>query len=59
MSGKTTTILVFSILAFLTASYVYVLNNPIEISIQATIGNSQNSSTTTSSTTTSSTTTSS
>ena len=52
MSGKTTTILVFSILAFLTASYVYVLNNPIEISIQATIGNSQNSSTTTSTTTT-------
>ena len=52
MSGKTTTILVFSILAFLTASYVYVLNNPIEISIQATIGNSQNSSASTSTTTT-------
>ena len=61
MSGKFTTILVVLIVIFIGGSYVYVINNPIEISIQANIGSTESSTvastTTTSTTTTSSTTT--
>ena len=70
MSGKLTTILVVLIVIFIGWSYIYVINNPIEINIQATIGStevsttsssttSSSTSTTTSSSTTSSSTTSS
>ena len=56
MSGKFTTILVVLIVIFIGGSYIYVINNPIEISIQANIGSTE-SSTVASTTTTSSTTT--
>ena len=54
MSGKLTTILVVLIVIFIGWSYIYVINNPIEINIQATIGSTEVS-TTSSSTTSSST----
>ncbi|MAC98041.1 MAG: hypothetical protein CL971_06360 [Euryarchaeota archaeon] len=54
MSGKLTTILVLLIVIFIGWSYIYVINNPIEINIQATIGSTEVS-TTSSSTTSSST----
>ena len=62
MSGKLTTILVVLIVIFIGWSYVYVINNPIEISIQANIGTTEASivsstTTTVNLTTTSSTTT--
>mgnify|MGYP001309790775 CR=1 FL=1 len=62
MSGKLTTILVVLIVIFIGWSYVYVINNPIEISIQANIGTTEASivsstTTTVNPTTTSSTTT--
>ena len=56
MSGKFTTILVVLIVIFIGGSYIYVINNPVEISIQANIGSTE-SSTVASTTTTSSTTT--
>ena len=56
MSGKFTTIFVVLIVIFIGGSYIYVINNPIEISIQANIGSTE-SSTVASTTTTSSTTT--
>ena len=66
MNRNITSAIVVAVILFISASYVYVNNNPIEINIQATIGNIQIPtttttipSTTTSSTTTSSTTTSS
>ncbi len=55
MSGKLTTTLVVLIVVFIGGSYIYVINNPVEISIQATIGSTKSStvaSTTTTSTTT-------
>ena len=51
MSGKFTTILVVLIVIFIGWSYIYVTNNPIEISIQATT-TTTNPTTTSSSTTT-------
>ena len=54
MSGRLTTILVVLIVIFIGWSYIYVINNPIEINIQATIGSTEVS-TTSSSTTSSST----
>ena len=64
MNRNITSAIVVAVILFISASYVYVNNNPIEINIQATIGNTQIPttittipSTTTSSTTTSSTTT--
>ncbi len=61
MSGKFTTALVVLIVVFIGGSYIYVINNPIEINIQATIGSTESSTvsstTTTTTTTTSSTTT--
>ena len=61
MSGKLTTTLVVLIVVFIGGSYIYVINNPIEINIQATIGSTESSTvsstTTTTTTTTSSTTT--
>ena len=41
MSGKFTTILVVLIVMFISGSYIYVTNNPIEINIQATIGSTK------------------
>jgi len=58
MSGKFTTALVVLIVVFIGGSYIYVINNPIEINIQATIGSTE-SSTVSSTTTTTTTTTSS
>ncbi len=55
MSGKLSTTLVVLIVIFIVGSYIYVINNPVEISIQATIGSTKSStvaSTTTTSTTT-------
>ena len=43
MSGKFTTAIVVLIVVFIGGSYVYVINNPIEINIQATIGSSADS----------------
>ncbi len=61
MSGKFTTALVVLIVVFIGGSYIYVINNPIEINIQATIGSTESSTvsstTKTTTTTTSSTTT--
>ena len=60
MSGKFTTAIVVLIVVFIGGSYIYVINNPIEINIQATIGSTESStvsSTTTSSTTSTTTTT--
>ena len=61
MSGKFTTALVVLIVVFIGGLYIYVINNPIEINIQATIGSTESSTvsstTTTTTTTTSSTTT--
>src|SRR5210317_1093899 len=65
MNRNLTSAIVVAVILFISASYVYVNNNPIEINIQATIGSTQvvttstTSTSTTSSTTTSSTTTSS
>ena len=59
MSGKLTTTLVVLIVIFVGGSYIYVINNPVEISIQATIGSTKSSTvatTTTTSTTTTTTT---
>ena len=58
MSGKFTTALVVLIVVFIGGSYIYVINNPIEINIQATIGSTE-SSTVSSTTKTTTTTTSS
>ena len=58
MSGKFTTALVVLIVVFIGGLYIYVINNPIEINIQATIGSTE-SSTVSSTTTTTTTTTSS
>ena len=61
MSGKFTTALVVLIVVFIGGLYIYVINNPIEINIQATIGSTESSTvsstTKTTTTTTSSTTT--
>jgi len=59
MSGKFTTALVVLIVVFIGGSYVYVTNNPIEINIQATIGNTEASTSSSTTTTTNPTTTSS
>jgi hypothetical protein len=59
MSGKYTTVLVVLIIAFIGGSYIYVINNPIEISIQATIGSTEDSTSSSTTTTTNPTTTSS
>ena len=52
MNRNLTSAIVVAVILFISASYVYVNNNPIEINIQATIGSTQISTTTTSSTTT-------
>ena len=52
MSGRLTTILVVLIVIFIGWSYIYVINNPIEINIQATIGSTEVSTTSSSTTTT-------
>ena len=57
MDRNITSAIVAAVIIFISASYVYVNNNPIEINIQATIGSTQIPSTTSSSTTSSSTTT--
>ena len=57
MSGKFTTILVVLIVIFIGGSYIYVINNPIEISIQATIGSTEHSTSSSTTTTTNPTTT--
>ena len=59
MDRNITSAIVAAVIIFISASYVYVNNNPIEINIQATIGSTQIPSTTSSSTTSSSTTSSS
>ena len=59
MSGKYTTALVVFIVVFIGGSYIYVINNPIEISIQATIGSTEDSTSSSTTTTTNPTTTSS
>ena len=59
MSGKFTTILVILIVIFIGFAYIYVTNNPIEINIQATIGNTEATTSTSTTTTTNPTTTSS
>ena len=58
MSGKFTTILVILIVIFIGFAYIYVTNNPIEINIQATIGNTEATTSTSTTTTTNPTTTS-
>ena len=57
MSGKLTVTIVILIVLFISLSYIYVINNPIEISIQANIGSTETSTTSSSTTTTSSSTT--
>ena len=57
MNRNLTSAIVVAVILFISASYVYVNNNPIEINIQATIGSTQISTTTTPSTTTTSSTT--
>ena len=57
MSGKFTTILVVLIVIFIGGSYIYVINNPIEISIQANIGSTESSTVASTTTTTTSSTT--
>jgi hypothetical protein len=57
MSGKLTVTIVILIVLFISLSYIYVINNPIEISIQANIGSTETSITSSSTTTTSSSTT--
>ena len=59
MSGKFTTALVVLIVVFIGGSYVYVINNPIEINIQATIGSTEANTSSSTTTTTNPTTTSS
>ena len=61
MNRNITSAIVVAVILFISASYVYVNNNPIEINIQATIGSTQvvTTSTTSTSTTSSSTTSSS
>ena len=59
MSGKFTTALVVLIVVFIGGSYVYVINNPIEINIQATIGSTEATTSSSITTTTNPTTTSS
>ena len=54
MNRNITSAIVAAVILFISASYVYINNNPIEINIQATIGSTQIPTTTTSSTTTSS-----
>ena len=41
MNRNITSAIVVTVILFISASYVYVNNNPIEINIQATIGNTQ------------------
>ena len=57
MSGKLTVTIVILIVLFISLSYIYVINNPIEINIQANIGSTETSTTSSSTTTTSSSTT--
>ena len=52
MNRNITSAIVAAVILFISASYVYINNNPIEINIQATIGSTQIPTTTTSSTTT-------
>jgi len=59
MSGKLTTTLVVLIVVFIGGLYIYVINNPIEINIQATIGSTESSTVSSTTTTTNPTTTSS
>jgi len=59
MSGKFTTALVVLIVVFIGGLYIYVINNPIEINIQATIGSTESSTVSSTTTTTNPTTTSS
>ena len=52
MNRNITSAIVVAVILFISASYVYVNNNPIEINIQATIGSTQISTTTSTTTTT-------
>jgi cytoskeletal protein RodZ len=52
MNRNLTSAIVVAIVLLISASYVYVNNNPIEINIQATIGSTQISTTTSTTTTT-------
>ena len=52
MNRNLTSAIVVAVILFISASYVYVNNNPIEINIQATIGSTQISTTTSTTTTT-------
>ena len=52
MSGKFTTAIVVLIVVFIGGSYIYVINNPIEINIQATIGSTESSTVSSTTTTT-------
>mgnify|MGYP003337738675 CR=1 FL=1 len=55
MNRNITSAIVVAVILFISASYVYVNNNPIEINIQATIGSTQVVTTSTTSTSTTST----